>query len=584
MTRRDRSWAWALSLATGVVLTLPFLLMPLQRRFYAKHFPAQFAGWPRNGSFSPLESMHLDVDMFPYAARMREAGTHAIPYDPHIKENRTTALALRDFLSFEVLGLFYRAAGSVPAGWVLAQFAFSALWVWALAWLLGEAGVERPAALSLAVILTLFNDWTRLPMTLDPKVLLGSVAQYSLWLLGSYNYWFGPTRFTRPLLTYPALFAAAVLAARAARTRRWGAALAAGAAGGLLSLVHPDVWALYFGATGLFSAWLWATERRFPLTLAGSLALTAALSAPWALISLRGSRIAAETAVRAFDPRCLIYAAFAAAALSKRKNAMAAWWGCALAGVALLLNASLLTGHQGSEPTLWIYLGNTFALIVLAKLFADRARLSAASWRWLAAAALLAALPRAFGYAQTHYRLYAMPQDDEAALSWLEANAPKDSVVAALSPLTVSRLPVYAGTKTLAALIFPLTSDLSFEDNAARLRETLALYHASPKAFVDQGFDASSRWEDKLWGGVIDDAGHERSGLIARYFNDLSDPGRLLILLESARPSSHGADYVWVGPFERALMGRFKIGGKPVYENATVALYATAADARARTP
>jgi len=594
MNGRERGWVALFSFAVGFVLVLPFLLMPLQRGFYKTRFPVEAAAWPLNGSFSALESFHMDVDVYPYAARMRQAGEHLLAGDPHIKENRSRRLIVREFLSFEVLGLFYRLAGSPSRAWVLAQFVLSALWVPVLFWLFLEAGCERGPALAASVALTLFNDLTRLPMTTDLRVLLGSAAQYSLWPLGSYNYWFGPTRMTRPLLTYPLLFIAAVLGARLGVARGRKEVVAAGLVGGALAYVHPDVWAVYVAATALFAAWL-SWKRRAPaFGVLASLALTLALSIPWLWLSFAGGEDSPLTGglwARGPDLKGLLYAAAAILAFRDRRSSpLMLWMGCLLLGVALLLNAHLIIGVQGANTSLWWYLGNTSAAIVVGKRVVDALRLSPSSWRWLAACIVLAALPRAFGYSSQHYRLYALPAEEEQALRWLETNARPESVVAALSPMTVFRVPIYTRCKTLTSMIFPLTSDISFRENARRIHEALGLFGVSPQAFVAQAFDASSRWDRRLWSGEVDVQGHDRSGQAARYFLDAFDPGRFSRLLEEAAHDERGdfTDYLWVGPFERALMP----GGKPprlsgaaeVFSNGTVTIYALGPSASIRRP
>jgi hypothetical protein len=585
-TARQRWWLCGFSLAASLVVTLPFLLMPLQRRFYETRFPAEAARWPLNGSFSALEPFHMDVDEYPYAARMRHAASHLVPGDAHIKENASARLAARDWLTFEVMALFYRAAGGPSRAWVLLKLVFSALWVPLLYLVLRACGAQRGPALALAVIGTVFNDLTRLPMSGGARAIAGAAAQYSLWPLGSYNYWFGPTRLTRPLLSYAFLFAAALLAARASSRRDWRSAAAAGAAGGALAYVHPDVWAAYVGATGLLAAWLCWKERAALKTLLGSLALTAAVSAPWAWLSFSRPEdhgLAAAALSRQPDLRGLLYAAAAALAFRLRRgSAMMLWLAWLLVAVALLLNLQVVLPVQAADPALWCYLGNTFGALVVGKLAFDAVELDAAGWRWLAACAILAAAPRAVGYSAHHFRLYALERDEEAALRWLDANAARDSVVAALSPLTVLRVPIYTGCKTLTSMIFPLTSDISFRENARRLQAALALYGADAKRFVDQGFDRSSAWESRLWHGEVDVRGHERSGAIMRYFLKLDDPARFEETLRAAAldERDYRAEYLWVGPFERALMpgGRLakRLAAREVFSNATVKIYALA--------
>ena len=585
MARQKQGWVGAFALGVGLVLSLPFALMPLQRRFYERHFPEYFAGWPNNGSFSAIESFAMDTDAFSYAARIRQAGTHLLPGDPHIKENHSRRLILRDFLTMSVLGLVYRVAGSVSGAWILAQFALSVLWVPCLYALMLALELEAPAALFVAVAYTLFEDLTRLPMTLNAGELTRSVAQYLAWPLGSYLYWFGPTRFTRPLFTYPCLFLAALLVARLEKRREWAAAAACGLAGGALIYVHPDVWAAFMGATGLLALYLSWRERSLNLHLFAALGLALAVSVPGVLAARPGP--AGEISIvvpaaRAFDPKALLYLGAAALAWfgGLRASKLALWCMGLLVTIALALNASLLTGYQGAATSLWWYLGNTFSALLLLTLLARRLRLQPSTWRWLALTALLLAVPRAMTYSVLHYQLYAMPRAQEEALAWLDHNTPEDSVVAALNPIANFRVSIYTHDKILTSLIFPLTSNIPVAENARRLSQALGLYGVPSQRFVDLGLAPSNSWGRNLWIGQVDVDEHERAAVL-RYFLELDEPKTFEALLTAAEaqpaPAPFEADYLWVGPFERKLMGP---GGLPkslkaqqVYANASVTLY-----------
>jgi hypothetical protein len=553
---------WAL--ATGAVVSLPAALMPFQRDFYRRHFPQEAESWTNNGTFSLLDTFHMAEDTYPYAARIREAGTHALPGDPYIRENRSRRLIVRDFLTFELLGGLYRAAGDLRKLWAVLYFLFPVLWVLLLYQVMIELGARKEAALFTAVVSTVFEDLTRTLAGFDPK----AAVQYAFWLMGSYQHWLGPTRVIRPLVVYPFLFAAAIAFSWACKRRTLPAALVAGLAGGALAYAHPDVWAAFMGAGALFAAHeIWRDRKlsAFTAIMAGA---AAALSAPWLYLNLAGheSVSLASRAVRSVDPWALVYAAAAWLTWRKwRENSAALWTAGLLATVALGLNAQLL-GFQ-SDTGSWVYLGNTFLVLLAGRWLHARPW----NWRWMTACALLLALPRALSYSLTHYKVYALPKAQEEAFDWLSLHTPKDSVVAALSPMTNARLPVHTHNKTLVSLIFPLTSDISTAENADRLATALGLYGAGAEAFAKECLNRSSDWEKKLWVGQVDEAGRERSGTCLRYF--MTEESAFEELLRKGSPRKDFAvNYLWLGPFEKKLAK--KIAGKKVFENDSIAILA----------
>jgi hypothetical protein len=578
-------WVGLFALAVGAVLSIPHVLMPIQRRFYQKNFPEYFNSWPNNGSFSAIESFYMDTDAFPYAARIHQAGTHLLPGDPHIKENHSGRLIVRDFITISAFGLLYRLVGSISATWVLAQFLLCVLWVPCLYLLLLALDLEPAAALFGAVGYTLFEDLTRLPMGPPLAEIAKSAAHYLLWPLGSYLYWFGPTRFTRPLFTYPWLFLAAVLAIRAEKSRTWSAAAACGVVGGLLIYVHPDVWGAFMGAMGLFTLYVCWREKRLVPQLWAVLGIAAALSAVGVLAVRPAS--GGEISVIMPSPRhvnlkSILYLSIAALAWWRlRANKMAVWCVGLLVTISLALNASLMTGFQGASTSLWWYLGNTFGALLLLTLLLRQARFQPATWRWLSLTALLLAIPRATDYSILHYQLYAMPRAQEEALAWLNANTPEDSVVAALNPMANMRVATYTHDKTLTSMIFPLTSNISVQENARRLVEDLKLFGVTPKRFVDVGMAPSADWGRRLWTGQVDVDEHDRSAML-RYFLWLEDPVEFLSNLTAAERDpgrkDYEADFLWVGPYERSLMDKNGLPGplgkaKPVFSNASVSIY-----------
>src|SRR5438045_8879530 len=101
----SRRWLPAFAFAVAGLLVLPALLMKAERGFYQKRFPEFARAWPHDGSFSMLESFTMCEDSYVYAARIRHAATHPLPGDPYIRENRSAALTMADFLTYFSFGL-----------------------------------------------------------------------------------------------------------------------------------------------------------------------------------------------------------------------------------------------------------------------------------------------------------------------------------------------------------------------------------------------------------------------------------------------------------------------------------------------
>lgn len=582
----ERFLPWGFALAAAAILVLPAVLMPLEREFYKTRFPEAFNRWVHNGAFSYADSYYLAEDIYPYSARIRHAGTHFLPGDPYIKENKSPSLISRDFLVFFLLGRLYQLCGEMSATWVAAQFLFSAGWVLGLYALGRQAGLERGRSIFAAVALTLFADLTRSLLGWNPEKLLKEAVQYAFWLLGSYRYDPGPTRITRPLCTYPFLFLAGWLFVRADSKRTAASAAAAGLAGGALAYVHPDCCLAYGGASLFYTLAVWWRERRWAAALWSALAVSAVISLPWVFLNglLLGELSPNSWPMSRWpDFGSLLYPV--AGLLGMRilgGRGTVLWIACLLIAMLPPLNAHVVLGWQ-TEQAHWRYFGKFFSALLLIWAGTKKIECKTESWRWLAACALLVALPRAVSYSAQHYRYYALPRWQEEAFDWLEKNSSKDRVVAALSPLTNLQMPVHTDQKTLLSLIFPLTSNLSPLENGRRLAQALALFDAKPQRFLAEGMDASGRWGERLWLGEADEDSHERSGLIMRYFffyNFREDNFKNIFYRALGDPGSGGyeVDLVWYGPFERAVAPDFerlarKRGWPRLFENSQVALF-----------
>lgn len=553
--------------------------MGVQRRFFRTHFPERFQSWTNNGRYSTIDSFALEEDNYYYAARIRQAATHAVPGDPYIRGHRSTRLALTDAITYEAFALIWRIVGDARRAWPSAQFVFVLLWVPCLYFILLELGCARAPAVWLAVLSTLYADLARVLLIFldfNPLQTLRAALQYSFWFLGSYHYFFGPTRPTGPLFTYPCLFLASLLFVRADGKQDRASLILAGAAGGLLAYVHSDVVSTFFGAAFIYCVWRASKRAAAMLLVAFFVAL------PWVVycrpaaeqIPLYGMRPG-----RLFFPGALVF--LAGAALSwrfLRDRPMGVWCGSLLAAMFLACNAPLVSGFYLLQGH-YFYIGNTFLVLVLGAWLLPKVRgLEESDWRWLTLLTLLVCLPRLVSYSALHYQIQALPAEEERAYAWLDKNTPEEAVVAALSPQTDLRLSVHTHDRIAVSFLFPIISDVPIAENAERLIFALSLYDARLEDYLAAGDDPSGRWADKLWQGQVDHLAKARDGMMWVHFCGMErEKIKTLLRATAEKPAkSFDVDYLWVGAFEEGLMGRRGVDPKlfeKVFENSAAAVY-----------
>jgi len=562
---------------------LPAPLMRAERRFFRDHYPAVARGWADNGSFSMVDSFSMSEDNYNYAAKIRQAGTHAFPGDPYIRGNDSARLAVRDGLTYWIFGLFFRVLGDINATWIVSQAFFTLLWIPLLYAILLLTGAARRQAVCVATGVTLFSDLARYIVLQGHPLLaqLRQAAQYAFWFLGSYHYFMGPTRITGPALTFVAFFAAALLFVWAARRRGAAAAAAAGLLGGLLVYIHTDVWTVYGGACALYTAAVSWRKRRIDWRLALLLLCAGLVAVPWLVLN-RGSAGDAQLMGAVFGRRVAwdSWPWLVGAWLAWRfagETEMGLWLCCALIAVTIGRNSSLIVGFGFPELPNWLVIGNVLLAVVIGRGLGGRKPADREGWLWAAALLCALALPRAISYSAQHYFLYALPSDQEDALRWLDENTPKDAVVATLSPMTNLQIPVHTHDKTLFASICPHLSDIGARENARRIDYALSLFGADPKRYWAK-LNEPSDWGDELWRGVVDVPGRERGMWHVATFCNLPEPliGELILHARADRGgATYPADYFWQGPFESELMAKKAPppGAREVYRNASVKIY-----------
>ncbi len=580
---RRHAWAGVFALLTTATLMLPVALMKAERRFFQARFPAVAAAWGDDGSFSMVDSFTMAEDNYCYAAKIRQAGSNALPGDPYIRGNQSPRLAARDGLTFWLYGLFFRAFGDIDRAWVVSQALFTLLWVPCFYAVLLAAGAGRRQAVCVASGVTLFADLAR-ALVLGGGPLLAQLRQalqYAFWFLGSYHYFMGPTRITGPVMTYPCLFGAALLFCWTARRRDRLSAAGAGLAGGLLVFIHSDVWTVYGGACLLYTAAVSWRRRALDRRLALLLVCAALPAVPWLFFN-RGMGAEAELLGRVAGRHVdwgswpFLVGAWLAWRFSS-ETPMGLWLCCALVSVVIGRNSSLILGFGFDGIPNWAFIGNVLLALVAGRALGGRKPADGERWLWAAALLLALAVPRAISYSAQHYFAYALPRDREAAFRWLDENTPKDAVVAALSPMTNLQIPVHTHDKTLSAFICPHLSDIGPEQNARRIDFALELFGAPVERYWSE-LNRPSDWGDELWAGKVDVAGRERGMWRGALFCNLPE-ARVGELLKGARAARSGArfpaEYLWQGSFEKGLMA----GPSPaavariVYRNPGVTIY-----------
>lgn len=555
----SRLWLCGLLVAAAASLHHP--LMAVYRGVWAARFSSYVEHWPNNGPFTLLGALGMeDSDELQYAALAVEFSRRLVPHDPYVATGKPWFP--KDYLTFLLMGTVHRLSGDINATWFLLRILAGVLWFALLFRLARLAGVPERPAVFCATFGTCFAYILGLFFVYDlhwSGSLLKTLAR-SAWTIVSYGRTENAWRLPRPGLTYAALFAAVAVFARALGSKTPLPWLAAGAAGGVLAYVRIDVWTGFVGAACVFPLLQAALQRRWEWRWAAPALLSLGIGLPvlpWVLHPPAEFLAKAGMAPgRQVDWQTVLYLPFLAWALWRRPDGITVLFSSIALAAAAIANASLVTGRLVYAPN-WRSYGNVFvfllAVSLLPRRWLDRERL----WKGLAAATLIAAVALNVLYAGIRYPWHGLPADQAAALRWLKANAPADSVVATTSFEATLLIPPFTGSKVLFANSAPLLSELPLAENVGRAAYAVIVLGGDPRVFFGRVFQAAL--EPRAPGAlrnVLDRiAGEFELGYSVLFCH--VPPAEAQVLVEKALAAETGpypVDYVWVSPFDRLWM------------------------------
>ena len=394
--------------------------------------------------------------------------------------------------------------------------------------------------------------------------------------------------------------------------RPW-AAIITGAAFGLMRGVHSWEYAAGMATLGFFAtASTWLKPRRegsanLWIAFGAAVAVTVAWIGVEHLVIEPGAQwdalvIQCLERTRRFYPQSLLHVAVAAIALwLGRREAdvrrQAAWsiLACGELGVFSLRNAQVVLGYT-VQPYHFIAIGGLFALLMLLMLVS---RALARMPRWNGSAALVAivalacwGVAREVQAARRGYRLFGIPKDTDAALTYVRGNLPTDALVLSLSMPANLYLPLYTRASVLS---FPQPNPFlsAPHPRSVYLGKTAQLLKS---AGVDASRFVAERWLDGpalqsmslRLDRQVNQEGRAELDLVDKFWwSALSgcpavdaDPvpekkRRFLELVRSAEPVS-GPWYLWLEERDRPLLDAApeKRGGRLLWHQGLVSIYA----------
>lgn len=623
---RKEPWRWALGLLLAFTF-VSFFLVPNRvqslRRRLASQLPDQWAKVSNNGPFRvvlPYKDLGY-TDEGLYAARSRQIVLHGLPYGPWLGSRTLRSWIFDALMFYPAAAGIWAAGGNLALGWTLTHAVVGCGWILMLFLVFRAHTKDEAYSLMFASLIFFFsNTFTeaanlfirafRHPSTLVPKL---ANLPSSLFLPNSL---YG--RLPSPSVSF--LWIAAVLALftliSRSEKRRPAAAAAVGAAGGLLCLIHFFEWLAGVMALCLLAAELWrdrGTPRTGRFNAIVSASVAAVVSGAYYVFAKIMTADTMHDVIdlnstweRAFNPLSIPFLLAAALfyALARRRDGARRSVFLAAAAIEaacfVTANLSLVLGYDMQFGEHAAYAAGFAAILAgacwvmehdrLRKLLVPHAYvLTAFFCAWFAF--------KSKAWADTHYKMYGIPQDVAAAYAWMNENVPKDSMLLALSAPVNFLTPLEAEMRSTVSFAQLAGEPVTTESNLRAFAAMLKTLGAAPERFRQERWRIGDAAERARAAQLEDYTGdldwEDREKMLWPFFlrldttPDPEDPRRaeawrrILAYHGEAEPMRQPF-YAWVQKGDVPLLRRTpeESGGRLLYRNPSVSLYLFPAGAR----
>jgi hypothetical protein len=587
-SRRSLIVAWVGGLVVAAAMCGGYGCMAMFRGVWQNHYPVLAGQWANNGRFALLGfqgTEHVGEELA-YAAHVNNAAHHLIAYDPFVRENRSVRLFWVSTAFNMGLGAMQFFLKDMNKTWLFAKFLCCAAWFASLYFLALRSTESEALSVFYAAFITGFSylltflfvsDWTW------GGGILRSLG-HNAWSMVAYGRTESVLRFPRAGFTYSFLYFAVYCLIKTLETDEWLWAAAAGLLGGVLAYVHIDVWLSFLGATGLLAVVYWFRNRGLFWKIFVSGALASFLSLPFLLTNYPPDHemvarvlFGAETPP-SFIPSSLIYLLAFGAVLRWKRKPVDLVVGALVGASFFMMHAGFILGYS-FDPYRWQFIGNIYLVLLLLSFLPRRVAERKTPWLAAAAAATFFAFMQGVTYAAIHFPFQGLPRDYDAALTWLDKNAPVDSVVLSINPEVNGLVPVYSNSKVLLPPAAPMFSDYPLIKTYENLLGGLRLLGADEKRFLGETLLDKKAFgrRDVLATGLAREEIDKT--LLYTWMFHVTPVKTVQRVYDEGRghPAAVDPDYVWFGALEKEYARRDlgkDAGWTEVYRNPTVAIYA----------
>lgn len=603
--------------ALGVAVFL--LLRPLYivhlRHELRREDPAAWAKLPTNGSFRFLfpEMPNRYHDELFYASCAREVLLHGRPYDPFLPDARGLGAWIQNCIpSYIMAGVAALCGGNLNFAWLVAVALLGAGWFYLFYVVFLFFGGKAEVAFPLALFSILFPDvymWLLdVNFHLRDNLERWPHAFFQQHATLRPHFYRIPSGFLDLFLECLLFVGAWKLCLRKEKSPAF--ALLLGLGFGLTAWVHPFELAFSLSTTTALAGacWLWpeGRVRSWNATLAAAVSIVVGFSCvalahhavepqAWAdHLSLLG-----VTHSRRPYPVSAVHLAVAALGWAlmrgEKEPARRAGWlvlAATQVGIFICRNSQVLFGFT-VQPFHYIPIGSTLGCALLFSWLARE--LSARRW-WKRGAGALASVVILFwalgnekASAEATYKMYGMPQAEQAALDWAKANIPKDSYLLSLSVMTNAAIPLYTDAKVLAPPLILTTAPFTLDSYFLKVARLLKTSRADVERFLAERWPLPSAAAPSIEPGGLEaeffspDAARRReaSEWFFSWGPDFHDDAAVLRMQEKLKRLAAetsplpGPFYLWVNAGDVHLMKRDPraFGGTLAYSNESVSIY-----------